>query len=239
MTFAILGFDNENSQIGLAIATYSLAVGSTCPLLVSDKYAITSQASTNPLIGKEIAKKILEGDPKLAMNETLNKDKYSDYRQVAILSNEGDKYIHTGSKTKDFKGSIISNNSIAIGNFLYNEEVLISMTKSFEENSDKPLGKRLINSLESGKKAGGQMGTDGQYLPERSSCIMVGSKNEIFPIDIRIDFSINPIKELSLAFEEYNKLHNYYLSRSENPSILPSQDEWIKNLKQWINYKNK
>ena len=230
MTFAILGLDKNNSQIGLAIATYSLAVGSTCPLLVSDKYAITSQASTNPIIGKEIAKKILVKDPKLAMNETLNKDKFSDYRQVAILSNQGDKYIHTGTKTKDFKGSIISNNCIAIGNFLYDEKVLVNMAKSFEENHNKSLGIRLINSLKSGKKAGGQKGTNGEYLPERSSCLMIASKNEIFPIDIRVDFSNNSIEQLSYAYEEYNKLHEYYLSRSENPANLPAQDEWIKNI---------
>ncbi|MBA30972.1 MAG: hypothetical protein CL748_00360 [Chloroflexi bacterium] len=230
LTFAILGLDKNNSQIGLAIATYSLAVGSTCPLLVSDKYAITSQASTNPIIGKEIAKKILVKDPKLAMNETLNKDKFSDYRQVAILSNQGDKYIHTGTKTKDFKGSIISNNCIAIGNFLYDEKVLVNMAKSFEENHNKSLGIRLINSLKSGKKAGGQKGTNGEYLPERSSCLMIASKNEIFPIDIRVDFSNNSIEQLSYAYEEYNKLHEYYLSRSENPANLPAQDEWIKNI---------
>ena len=53
-----MGFDKKKSRIGIAIATYSLAVGSTCPQLVKNRYAITSQASTNPLIGEKIAKEI-------------------------------------------------------------------------------------------------------------------------------------------------------------------------------------
>jgi len=230
LTFTILGADKKNSQIGIAIATYSLAVGSTCPQLVNNKYAITSQASTNPIIGERIAKEIKENDPNSIMNEILNKDNYREYRQLGILSIDGDKYTHTGSKTKDFKGAIIGKNSIAIGNFLYNEKVLINMMKSFEENSDIELGDRLILSLKEGKKAGGQFGTDGQYLPERSACLMIGSKNEIFPVDIRVDFSNNPIVDLSKAFKKYNKMHDYYLRRSENPSKIPPQDEWIKNL---------
>ena len=231
MTFTILGLDKKNSKIGIAIATYSLAVGSTCPQLVNNKYAITSQASTNPMIGKNIAEKIKNEDPKSIINEILNKDKFREYRQLAVLSINGEKFTHTGSKTKDFKGFITGKNSISIGNFLYNEKVLINMMKTFEENSDIELGDRLIMSLKAGKKAGGQFGSDGQYLPERSACLMIGSKNEIFPIDIRVDFSNKPVEDLSKAYKEYRKMHNYYLARSENPSKIPSQDEWIKKIK--------
>ena len=231
MTYTIMGVDRKNSRIGIAIATYSLAVGSTCPQLVENKYAITSQASTNPLIGEKIAKIIKTKDPESAINEILNKDKFQEYRQIAVLSLNGDKYTHTGSKTKYSKGSIKSKNSIAIGNFLYNEKVLINMMKSFEENSEYELGERLIKSLIAGKKSGGQSGSDGQHLPERSACLMIGSKDEIFPIDIRVDFSDKPIEELSKAFKEYKKMHDYYLARALEPSKIPSQDDWVKKLK--------
>ena len=231
MTFTIMGFDKKKSRLGIAIATYSLAVGSTCPQLVKNRYAITSQASTNPLIGEKIAKEIKKKDPRSTINKILNKDKFLEYRQIAVLSLSGDKYTHTGSKTKDFKGSIISKNSIAIGNFLHNEKVLINMMESFEENPEYELGDRLIKSLRAGKKAGGQLGSDGQHLPERSACLMIGSKDEIFPINIRIDFSEKPIEDLSKAFEEYKKMHDYYLARAGDPSKIPSQDDWVKKIK--------
>ena len=36
MTFTILGRDPETGKIGIGIATYSLAVGATCPFILPD-----------------------------------------------------------------------------------------------------------------------------------------------------------------------------------------------------------
>ncbi|GIT59257.1 MAG: hypothetical protein Ct9H300mP19_12050 [Dehalococcoidia bacterium] len=54
MTFTILGRDPETGKIGFGIATYSLAVGATCPFILPDSSVLTSQAAANPNIGKEI-----------------------------------------------------------------------------------------------------------------------------------------------------------------------------------------
>ena len=54
MTFSILAKDPNSKEIGIAIATYSLAVGATCPFYVKGKAVITSQSSTNPKIGQKI-----------------------------------------------------------------------------------------------------------------------------------------------------------------------------------------
>ena len=54
MTFTILGRDPETGKIGIGIATYSLAVGATCPFILPDSSVLTSQAAANPNIGKEI-----------------------------------------------------------------------------------------------------------------------------------------------------------------------------------------
>ena len=54
MTFTILGRDPETGSIGIGIATYSLAVGATCPFMLPDSSVLTSQAAANPKIGETI-----------------------------------------------------------------------------------------------------------------------------------------------------------------------------------------
>ena len=63
MTFSILAKDPNSKEIGIAIATYSLAVGATCPFYVKGKAVITSQSSTNPKIGQKI-KQLIENKKK-------------------------------------------------------------------------------------------------------------------------------------------------------------------------------
>ena len=61
MTFSILAKDPNSKEIGIAIATYSLAVGATCPFYVKGNAVITSQSSTNPKIGGKI-KQLIENN---------------------------------------------------------------------------------------------------------------------------------------------------------------------------------
>ena len=49
--------------------------------------------------------------------------------------------------------------------------------------------------------------------------------------NLGLDFSDKPIEELSKAFKEYKKMHDYYLARALEPSKIPSQDDWVKKLK--------
>ncbi|MDP7232234.1 MAG: DUF1028 domain-containing protein [Dehalococcoidia bacterium] len=232
MTFSILGRDPENGGLGIAIATYSLAVGATCPQILPGIAVVTSQAATNPIIGKNLLTRLKHGEETdKAFDGAIQSDSYSDFRQVALLANLGNPKVHTGKKTKPFAGSISSKNSIAVGNFLTNENVLETMVETFEKfDKNSSLADRMIASLKSGKETGGQTGSDGSLLPERSACIMVAVPGEAFPIDVRIDFSFDAILDLSVAYNAYLPMHRYYLDRAKNPVNLPAQDTWIKRL---------
>ena len=62
MTFSILGRDPENGDLGIAIATYSLAVGATCPQILPGIAVVTSQAATNPTIGENLLTRLKQGE---------------------------------------------------------------------------------------------------------------------------------------------------------------------------------
>jgi uncharacterized Ntn-hydrolase superfamily protein len=236
MTFTILGRDPKTGELGIAIATYSLAVGATCPKILPGIAVATTQASTNPAIAEEIMELIEDGsDPVQAFMEALANDEHSEFRQVALMLPEGTPLIHSGGNIKPVSGHLNGNNCTAVGNFLADEEILPALINGFENpttpnKSDPNLANRLLSALDSGKQAGGQSRADGSHLNERSACLIVGVPGEKFPIDIRIDASEDAITELRSSYEQYLPMHNFYLQRAEDPTSLPSQDDWVKSL---------
>ncbi|MCX8277426.1 MAG: DUF1028 domain-containing protein [Dehalococcoidia bacterium] len=233
MTFSILGRDPKTGELGISIATYSLAVGATCPRILSGIGVVTSQASTNPAIAEEIMELIEDGiEPLESFMQALANDDHPEFRQVALLLPEGDALVHSGKNIKSSSGNVNGENCTAVGNFLDNDDVLKKMAAEFEnprniEDANPSIADRLICALEAGKKAGGQSGSNGAHLPERSACLMIGSPGENFPIDVRVDASENAIADLRSAYDAYMPMHEFYLKRAEDPTDLPSQDDWV------------
>lgn len=238
MTFTILGRDPQTGELGIGIATYSLAVGATCPRILPGIGVVTSQASTNPAIAEEIMELLEDAiDPIKAFMQALANDEHPEYRQVALLKPEGDPLVHSGANIKPSSGHANGENCIAVGNFLANDQVLEAMVGGFSNsihptNPPPSLAGRLLSALEAGKSAGGQSGTGGAHLPERSACLMIGTPGDSFPIDLRVDASLDAVADLRSAYDTYLPMHDFYLKRAENPTNLPPQDDWINQLEQ-------
>ena len=232
MTFTILGRDPETGIIGIGIATYSIAVGATCPFILPDSSVLTSQAAANPNIGKEIITLVKAGyAPVRAMEQVVKRDPHPEYRQIALLTSTGEMSIHSGSKTRPFSGFSKGQDCIAIGNFLKSEQILAAMTEEFSGlNNASSLSDRLIAALYAGKNSGGQQGSDGKHLNERSACLMVHTPGEQFPVDTRGDHSNDAITDLKSVIDAYRPMHKYYLARAANPVELPPQDQWSENV---------
>lgn len=229
MTFTILGRNPATGELGIGIATYSLAVGATCSKILPGIGVATSQASTNPAIGEEVMELIEDGStPIEAFMEALANDEHPEFRQLALLPANGETLIHSGKNIKPVSGHLIGDNCVAVGNFLANEQVLPAIVEAFVANTgESTLADQLLAALEAGKKAGGQSGTGGAHLPERSAALLIGAPGERFPIDIRVDASTDAIPDLRAAYDTYLPMHEFYLKRADDPTNLPSQDEWV------------
>ena len=232
MTFTILGRDPETGSIGIGIATYSLAVGATCPFMLPGSSVLTSQAAANPKIREKIITLIRNGcKPVEAMEQAVRDDPYPEYRQIALLTSTGEVSVHSGSQTRPFSGYSEGQDCIAVGNFLKSERVLEAMTDEFKGlRKEASLIDRLVAALDAGRNAGGQEGSDGKRLAERSACLMVHTSGEQFPLDTRVDYSGDAIPELKKAVDAYQAMHKFYLARATNPADLPPQDQWPGNL---------
>ena len=146
MTFAILGSDPADGKLGIAIATYSLAVGATCPQIQAGTGVATSQASTNPAVGEQLLELLKSGrNPSYAFEQAIANDSYPEFRQIALLTADGQVLVHSGTHTKPFSGHITGENCIAVGNFLADVGVLEQMVQAFEDLPDSaPFTTRLI-----------------------------------------------------------------------------------------------
>ena len=203
-TFSIIAFDDKAKEWGIAVATNNICVGSSTIYIEPDIGAFAVIAETEPKYGIEGLVKLKAGKSvEEAVSEIKLHDDNSNYRQIAGIDSEGNVYAFTGKSLKYWRGKssqILGKNYVVIGNQL-NEDVLSEMSRIFE-SAKGTLAERLVKSLTAGQRAGGQISG------KRSAAVAVKGTNNAWynQIDLRVDNSKNPIKEL-------NTLMNYHYGR--------------------------
>jgi uncharacterized Ntn-hydrolase superfamily protein len=80
-----------------------------------------------------------------------------------------------------------------------------------------------------GRDAGGQ-GTREVHKAERSSALLVYSRNAYPDIDLRVDLHETAVEELRRVWIEYKKYEAYYRHRGEHPRGAPSQEAFMASL---------
>lgn len=203
-TFSIIGYDRENNELGVAVQSKFLSVGSLVPYVEGGVCAIASQAKTNSSFGKKGATLIKSGlNAQEALNILLENDKDKEIRQVGIIDKDGNTAAYTGKKCYPFAGYKIGKNYICQGNVLLGPVVLDEMAKGFE-NSDGDLAEKLMNALEAAQNAGGEK------RGQESAAILIKkiTPNELLGesdtlVDLRVDEHISPISELKRLLQRH------------------------------------
>ena len=230
MTYTILGRCPRTEQLGIGIATFSLAVGGYCPYVKSNLGAVSSQASADPRLGL-MAIRILERgySPARVVEDLRAHDPHFEYRQVGVVDKEGHAAVHTGASTRPWTGHVIGGGYAAMGNNLDGEQVVQAMGRTFEETLDLDLESRLLMSLESGRDSGGQQAAYPDWAnQDRSAALIVYETEEYALMDLRVDAHETAIQELRRIREEYKPyVPWYYNLRVKEPGNAPSHTEWF------------
>jgi len=201
-TFSIVARCAETSALGVCVATAVPAVGSVVPHAEEGVGAIATQASTEISYGIKGLQLLKMGfSPQAALEAMLKEDKDRETRQVTIIDKDGRTAAFTGKKTIDWKGHYVGKNYAVAGNMLVGSKVIEAMTNTFE-NSEGELAERLMKTLESGQKAGGD-----KRGKVSAALLVVGERQiETRPfLDLRVDEHQNPVKELKRIYEAYKK----------------------------------
>ncbi len=229
MTYTVLGRCPRTGNLGIGIATYSLAVGATCPWFAPGRGALSTQAFTNPDLGPAAVKLLDAGrEPEEVLPELRRLDARFEYRQVGVIDRSGSAAAHSGDKIRQWAGHLIGNGVIAMGNGLAGVGVIEAMANAFAESESLELAGRLISALEAGRDAGGQEPSPGNHLPERSAVLLVYGLGPVALTDLRVDLHDDAVGELRRTFEMYSAYAPYYEQRHRDPGRLQPQEDWTR-----------
>ncbi|MCS3920709.1 DUF1028 domain-containing protein [Fervidibacter sacchari] len=195
-TFSIVAFDPKTGDLGVAVASKFLAVGSVVPYAKAGVGAIATQSFANTTFGPKGLELLRKGlTPSQVLKQLLASDKDREFRQVGIVDAKGRAAAFTGKKCLPWAGHIVGKGFAVQGNILAGEQVVKAMAKAFRETQGE-LAERLMAALEAGEQAGGDA------RGKQSAAILVVRKGAGYGgfddryIDLRVDDHPEPVKEL-------------------------------------------
>ena len=196
-TFSIVAFDPENGDLGVAVASKYLAVGSVVPWAKAGVGAIATQSWANTSYGTKGLDMLQKGmSPKEVLENLIESDEKRSHRQVGIVDALGASVSYTGEEAEQWKcpkGHRFGKNYAIQGNILANEQVILDMERAFLETKG-DLADRLMSVLEAGESAGGDS------RGKQSAAILVvrdlGPDSSDRYIDLRVDDHDEPVVEL-------------------------------------------
>jgi len=206
-TFSIIGYDPKTSWLWIAVASKWLAVWSIVPYIEPGVWAIATQAHTNISFWKNWLKEIKKWKKiDQVLKELLSHDRKSEFRQIAIMDTQWNWVAHTWRECSKFAWVIVSDNCIVQWNTLTWEGVIKDMNESFKKSSWD-----LANRLYSALLAWENSGWDKRWKQSASLLVLdnqdIGTEVTWDIIDLRIDNSDDPIKELWLLLEKHHELY--------------------------------
>ncbi|WP_456277468.1 DUF1028 domain-containing protein [Bacillus sp. AK128] len=231
MTFSIVGFDPKTKELGIAVQSKFLGVGSVVPWAKAGVGAVATQSYANTTYGPNGLELMASGKSAQEALDILTKeDEQAEFRQAGIVDAEGNAATFTGEKCYDWAGGVTGKHFAAQGNILVSEETVQAMAKTFE-NTEGTLAERLLKALDAGQDAGG----DSRGM-QSAALLVVKEKggyagyNDRF-VDLRVDEHPDPIKELIRIYE----LQQLYFAPTREENILEIQGETREELISQLN----
>ncbi len=204
-TFSIVGLDRETGEVGVAVASKSLAVGSVVPWAKVGVGGVATQSWTNAAYGPEGLRLLEEGhSAEEVVKRLVEADEHRDRRQLGVLDAGGRSFAWTGRKCTPWAGHRPGDGYTCQGNLLTGPDVVDAMAETFESTAG-PLPERLLAALEAGQARGGD--NRGQQAAALLVAIEKGAFGGVLDryIDLRVDDVAAPIVELRRLLGVYRE----------------------------------
>jgi uncharacterized Ntn-hydrolase superfamily protein len=224
-TFSIVARDPANGELGVAVQSKFLAVGSLVPWARAGVGAIATQAACNAAYGPYGLQLLALGwsAPEVLQHMTAM-DADADQRQALVVDAAGRAAAFTGKACYDWAGHVVGDGYACAGNILVGRETVEAMARTFEATSGR-LAERLVAALAAGQAAGGDR--RGQQaaalLVVRTAGGYLGRTDRV--VDLRVDDHPRPIAELQRLLA----LQHLY-SQSQPDDLMPLTEEVARDL---------
>lgn len=215
-TFSIVGFDPDTGELGVAVASKFLSVGSIVPWAKAGVGAVATQSWANPVYGLRGLQLMEEGkNAEETLQILIEEDEQKEVRQAGFVDAKGNSATFTGTECYSWAGGIAGPNFACQGNILTGEDVVQAMADTFQ-NSKGDLASRLTQALKAGDSAGGDS------RGKQSAALLVVKEQGGYGgitdryIDLRVDDHHEPVAELQRIL----RLHELYFKKSAKEDIL-------------------
>ncbi|MGP1674774.1 MAG: DUF1028 domain-containing protein, partial [Candidatus Limnocylindrales bacterium] len=196
MTFSIVARDPATGDLGVAVASKFLAVGSVVPWAQAGIGAIATQAWANVSYGADGLAELSRGDDAATVVAALiGADAAKSERQLGIVDARGRAATHTGTRCLAWAGGRTAEDVAVQGNILVGPAVVDDAMAAFQ-TAQGPLPDRLLAALAAGDQAGGDArGRQSAALLVVRAAGGYSGGNDRW-IDLRVDDHPGPIPEL-------------------------------------------
>lgn len=218
MTFSIVAYDVDSQSWGIAVASKFLAVGAVVPWGRAGAGAVATQAAANLSYGPDGIDLLASGLPAGEVVERLTgADDGRDSRQCGVVDAQGRGATFTGPDCLDWAGGTAGDGFAVQGNVLAGPQVVEAMATAWQERSDEPFGRRLLEALTAGDRVGGdRRGRQSAALRVWRAGAAYGGVLDL-AVDLRVDDHRNPVEELGRLLA----LHELYFGKPDQKSLLP------------------
>jgi len=225
-TYSIVARDANTGEMAVAVQSHWFSVGTGVSWGEAGVGVVATQSFTNKSFGIRGLELLKQGkSPQETLTVLLSDDEGKDFRQVAILDNQGRVATHTGKSCIDFAGHTNGENFSVQANMMLNDKVVPAMEKSWKENVQMPLAERMVAVLQAAENAGGDI------RGKQSAALLVfAAEASAEPwndklLDLRVDDSENPIREIERllkGFRAYEHMNqgDIYVERNEMKNAM-------------------
>jgi uncharacterized Ntn-hydrolase superfamily protein len=224
-TFSIVARDAATADLGVAVQSKFLAVGSIVPWARAGVGAIATQAALNAAYGMEGLRLLAGGwTAQETVKQLVAVDSEAGQRQLLIVDAAGRATAYTGNLCYEWAGHLVGDGYACAGNILVSRSTVEAMAQAFEWTAG-PLATRLVAALAAGQAAGGDR------RGQQSAAVLVvraaagyASRTDRY-VDLRVDDHPQPIAELQRLLG----LHRLY-SKSAPEELTELTEEVCREL---------
>jgi uncharacterized Ntn-hydrolase superfamily protein len=216
VTFSLVARDAASGAFGAVTCSSSPAVAARCVHLADGAGAVLTQNVTDPRLGQKLLGLLGDGaDAPTALAAVLASAPFTGFRQLVALDTEGRTAIHTGRDALGVVGEHAVEGAAAAGNLLATPDVPKRLVEAWLAAGG-PVETRLLAALAAAIEAGGEAG------PVRSAGLSVINGSGWRVTDLRVDWSDDPLADLTALVEVWLPQRDAYIARALNPATAPS-----------------
>lgn len=195
-TYSIVARDAVTGEMGVAVQSHYFSVGPIVPWAEAGVGVVATQSLVLVDYGPNGLNLMRSGmTAQEALDSLVRADAHNEGRQVAMIDARGNVAAYTGPKCIPDAGNQKGDQFSVQANLMANANVWPAMATAFQ-NAQGDLAERMMQALEAGEKAGGDI--RGQ---QSAAMVIVKAQSTGKPwadrvIDLRVEDSTEPLKEL-------------------------------------------